>query len=128
MNINVLSMNEQDAISNVLFLCEKNDLNLQEKEYIVSLLDNDIINVNYDNSSFILTAAYYGNLDILKILKEYYGNMTIDNNKPLRLALQNKNTECAQFLYNDNIDIETFKYTASYNNVKLVINKTLINI
>ena len=128
MNINALSMNEQDAISNILFLCEKNDLNLQEKEYIISLLENDIVNVDYDNSSFILTTAYYGNLDMLKILKEYHGNMTIDNNKPLRLALQNKNIECAQFLYNDNVDIETFKYTASYNNVKFVTNKTLTNI
>ena len=58
-----------NIISEILFLCQQNNLSQEEKEQLNYIFSNKIIDVNYDDYSFILISSFYGNSDMINILK-----------------------------------------------------------
>ena len=96
------------------------DIILKRKAYdtnIEFLFESKFIDSNYKNGLLITLSAFYGNTEMLKILKKYGADFTIRGYEPLLLASQNADMECIDILFTDDIDIENFKYTSSYKNL-----------
>ena len=91
-------MNKDNIIFDILYLCQKRNLTDEEINMLVSVFENKIIDVNYNNSCFISSASFFGNYYMIKILKKYGANITTDDNKPYKLALQNSNLDCLELL------------------------------
>ena len=87
-----------NIISEILFLCQQNNLSQEEKEQLNYIFSNKIIDVNYDDYSFILISSFYGNSDMINILKNNNADIHIYNDKPYCLAMQNNNIECINLL------------------------------
>lgn len=92
------NLNIDDIIFDVLRLCQKKKLNENDITMLKYIFENQLIDVNFDNGRFILSASFFGNYDMLKIMKEYGADMYIDNDKPYKLALQNNNIDCMKIL------------------------------
>ena len=91
------------------------DIILKRKPYdetIEYLFKNNIIDTNYKNGSLITLSAFYDNINMLKFLKKYYADLTI-NNEALLIASQNGHFDCIDILYTNDIDIEKIKHTSS---------------
>ncbi len=82
----------------LLKLCKNKSLTTCEKEFVNKVFSNNIISVEYDDNEFLLSASFFGNPDMIIILKKYNVNTNIYDNKPYRLALQNNNIECIKLL------------------------------
>ena len=54
---------------------------------------------------------------MLKLLKKYGADLTIQDNEALCLASQNGYFDCVEQLFTKDINIENFKYTTSYKNL-----------
>lgn len=56
------------------------------------------MDINYDGGDFILSSAFFGNADMITILKNHKVNIHIQNDKPYRLAVQNNDVDCIKIL------------------------------
>ena len=83
-------------------------------------LKNKIIDPNYDNGLLIIYCAFYGNIEMLEILKKYGADITIREYEALLLASQNGHIDCVKLLLTNDIDIEKFKYTSSYKTLNYI--------
>ena len=87
-----------DIIFDILCLCKKKELNYKEISTLKYIFENNIVDVNYDNGRFILSASFFGNYDMINILKLYGANIYVNEKKPYKLALQNNNIKCLDIL------------------------------
>ena len=64
----------------------------------------------------IYFAAAYGNIKMLKLLKKYGAEFSINEYESLRISAQNEHLDCVKFLLNEfpNIDLEQFKNYVCY--------------
>ena len=98
MNINIEYMNINDIECELLKLCKNKSLSNNEKEFVDYIFSNKILNVEYEDNEFLLSSSFFGNSDMINILKKYNADTHIYDNKPYRLALQNNNINCIQLL------------------------------
>lgn len=94
-------MDKESIVYEILYLCKKIKLSEKEKEELDYIFDNNIIDIDYDMGEFILSSAFFGNSDMINILKKHNANINICDNKPYRLAIQNNNLYCAKLLLLD---------------------------
>ena len=53
----------------LLKLCKNGFLTDDDKNFINAVFANKILNVDYDDNEFLLSSSFFGNSDMIKILK-----------------------------------------------------------
>ena len=81
----------------MLKLCKKQELTDEDKAYAHKIFTNKMLAVDYDDNIFLMSSAFFGNSDMIEILKCYDVDINIEEKKAYRLAKQNNNS-CMKLL------------------------------
>lgn len=102
----VYIMNEEMDITGIeykiLELCKKQNLTQDDIDFVNYIFQNNILNVDFDDCEFILSASFFRNYKMVELLIKNNANIHVDNNKPYRLALQNGDEKCMKLLCQQN--------------------------
>ena len=65
----------------MLKLCKKPEMTDEEKAYAHKIFTNKMLTVDYDDNIFLMSSAFFGNSDMIEILKCYDVDINIEEKK-----------------------------------------------
>ncbi len=101
--MNISDMDIVDIEYKILDMCQQGNLEKKDVDFLNNVFQNNILDVNFDGCEFILTATFYKNHDMIKLLIKNNAKIDVEDYKPLRLALQNEDEEGVKLLKYNNL-------------------------
>ena len=112
-------MNKYILMTNDDLYIELTDMCINKKPFddtIEDVFTSKKIVPNIENGILLYFSAAYGNLKMIKLLKKYGADFSINEYESLRISAQNGHLDCVKFILNEfpNIDLEQFKNHVCY--------------